>query len=121
MKTIKYKIRYKNKISKPMVVTNGKKNVVFLPSTHLKDKNGVEIYENDVIKISQDIGNVKAGYYIVVYHNGCFMITRDQELNYMEHYLWFVTDHCEVVKNVSPDKDDWQKLKIETISHSHFF
>lgn len=117
MKTIKYKSwqKTKKKVSKPLVLTNGIKNgTLFLPYTTLKDKNGKEIYEYDVVKISNDIGSVKAGYYIVTHHQGCFKITKDPNLNYTEHYLWCVADECEVISSFLEYKEDWMKLQIKS-------
>lgn len=122
MQTIKYKVWHKSKktMSKPYTVSNGKKGALFFPHTTLKDNKGNEIYEYDIIKIAKDVGNVKAGYYIVANHQGCYMITRDSHLNYMEHYLWFVTDHCEVVKNFFIHKDSWQSLQVKMAVKSPF-
>ncbi len=75
MQSIKYKSWHKSKkkVSKALSLPNGSKNgIIILPFTSLKDRNGKEIYEYDIVKISSDLGSVKAGYYIVALHQGCF-------------------------------------------------
>ncbi|MFH0979457.1 MAG: YopX family protein [Candidatus Roizmanbacteria bacterium] len=117
MHSIKYKSwhKAKKKVSKVLSLPNGSKNgTIILPFTSLKDRKGKEIYEYDIVKISKDLGSVKAGYYIVTHHQGCFKITKDQHLNYMDHYLWFVADNCEVMMSFLEYKDNWMKLQIKS-------
>ena len=118
MDKIRYKTFHKKqqKISKVNYIPNGhKNNLQILRSTYLKDKKGHEIYENDIVHLDENHGMVKAGYYIVSYHNACFMITKDAHKNYMDHYLWFIADKCEVINNFLESKDEWTKLQIKSI------
>jgi len=115
---IKYKTWHKKqkKLSKVNYVLNETStDLQMLRSTALKDKNGKEIYEFDVIHLEETHGTVKSGYYIVAYHNACFMITKDAELNYMEHYLWFVADKSKIIKSFFENQDEWNQLQIKSI------
>lgn len=120
MQKIKYKTwtEKQKRMSKTFSLPNDlNKSSQVLRSTSLKDKKGNEIYEYDIVHVSEDIGNVKAGYYIVAYHQACFMITKDINLNYMNHYLWFVAEQCEVFDNYFVSRDNWQNLQIKSIKN----
>lgn len=123
MRNIKYKAWHKkHKKILAIDLTNGSKHedVELLQSTGIKDKNGSEIYEYDVIKINEFIGNVKPGFYIVGYTQGCFVITKNPDSPYFGHYLWVVAEKCEKVKNYFEIKEQWLKLRLEGLFKPHF-
>ncbi|MFA6081692.1 MAG: YopX family protein [Patescibacteria group bacterium] len=124
MDKIKYKTWHKKqkKISKVNYFFNGSSSdLQYLRPTSLKDKTGKEIYEFDVIHVEEDHGMVKSGYYIVAYYNACFMITKDSDLNYMEHYLWFIADKCKVIKSFFESREEWTRLQVKSIKRQNNF
>lgn len=75
-----------------------RKIIARLESTGLKDKNGVEIYEGDLLKIEMDWGYGLAEIIIKVYfENGSF---RAKALNSHEDTLLLELPYLEVIGNI---------------------
>lgn len=121
MKLVKYKTWDKKK--KKLEKLDPKhlkidKSTELLAFTGIKDKKGTEIYEYDIVHMTEDLGSLKAGYYIVYFHQGCFMITKSDKFHYVDNYLWVVADKCEVVKNYFEHKDAWIQLQIKSMKQN---
>ena len=102
--------------------TNGRNNdvtgVEVLPETvgqytGLTDKNGVRIFEGDILDVSSDVayGGVavhRLGYFVVEFHNGCFMKSAldDPQLSFFDNakrkglYHFISTDIHKIVGNI---------------------
>ena len=73
-------------------------DVILMQYTGLKDKNGKEIYEGDVVKTSLGIGKV-------CMRLGCWFIEMQKELGY------FHTDEIEVIGNIYENPELLKEVK----------
>lgn len=85
--------------------------------TGLKDKNGKEIYEGDIVEVSEE-GRMLFGsrehltrkYSLIGFHDGAFMLGRNEiDFSRMDTYLCVMKDYISVVGNIYENKNLLEK------------
>lgn len=75
--------------------------IELMQSTGLKDKNGKEIFEGDIVKMAKDIYSDLTYYEIVRHRGGAYRL----ESNQYSCELWLRYTNCEVIGNIYENQE----------------
>ena len=76
-------------------------DIHLMQSTGLKDKNGKEIFEGDVVKMSKDVYSELTYYEVTRHYGGAYRLESKQH----GCELWLRHTDCEVVGNIYENKE----------------
>ena len=76
-------------------------DLVLMQSTGLKDKNGKEIFEGDIVKMSKDVYSEPTYYEVAKHYGGAYRLESKQH----GCELWLRHTDCEVVGNIYENRE----------------
>ena len=83
------------------------RDVKLMQSTGLKDRNSVEIFEGDIVKMSKDVYSEPTYYEVVRYRGGAYRLESKQH----GCELWLRHADCEIVGNVYENPELLEDIK----------
>ena len=81
--------------------------ITLMQSTGLKDKNGKEIFEGDIVKMSKDVYSEPTYYEVVRHRGGAYRLESKQH----GCELWLRHTDCEVVGNIYENRELLEAIK----------